>query len=651
MRPPASASAKKYRTWWLSVVFIAACSAPPPARSDARVAGFEVDWPVRRVWVGATDVEGITIRATDADGRRLPGASGRLDIAGLTTTATAVLVDGQVVLPPATITAAHLTISQGPAVTETTVPVLSGPLSLLPAALAIALALVTRQVLLSLLGGIILGAGLLHRSALEAFPRALDVIVDVAADTDHMKIIIFTLTMGGLVGLITANGGTGGVIEVLAGRARTVRTGSIATWLMGLVVFFDDYASSLIIGTTMRPVTDRLRISREKLSYMVDSTAAPIASLALISTWIGYEVSVLGDALKSAGIARDAYEVFLSGLSSRFYQIYALAFVFIVAWLGRDFGPMLAAERRARHQGLVLREGAEPLMDATLLEDRARLKDRPPRAWLALLPLVMMIGVVISVLVGTGIESAGADPEGYRAATERGATGWLGFVLSNAASYDALVYGGAAGSALALAAALAAGALTLKEGLDAFVRGLQAMLLAVVVLCFAWAIGQVMDDLSAGPYVAELVGRSVPGWSLSTIAFLLAAVMAFATGTSWGTMAILFPVVIPVVALHSDTSGFETILLGTSSAVLAGAVFGDHCSPISDTTVLSSIASAADLLDHTRTQAPYALLCAAAAIVFGYLPYGWGVPAPALIFGGLAGLALFLRFVGRRPED
>ncbi len=628
---------------WLSVGFAAAAE---PASA------FEIDWPAQRLWVGATDVEGIRVRAVDAEGRLRSDLSGPITIDGLTSTSTTYAIsDGQVTLPPTTIAKAAVTVADGRGTSTVMVPTLSGPISLVPAFLAIALALITRQVLLSLFGGVLLGAGLLHQSVLESFPRALDVVVRAAADTDHMKIIIFTMLMGGMVGLLSANGGITGVVAVVAQRARTVRTGSIATWAMGMVVFFDDYASSLVIGTTMRPVTDRLKISREKLSYMVDSTAAPIASLALISTWIGYEVSVMGDALKAAGIERDAYEVFLSGIPSRFYQIYALLFVLFVAWLGRDFGPMLTAERRARQTGRVLREGAEPLMDASLLEDSDRVKAAVPRAWLAVLPLLTLIGTIMFVLLGTGLEAAAADPAAYQEASSRGFVGWLGFIMSNAASYDALVYGGASSCAVGLALSIGVRALSLKDGLQAFVRGLQAMLLAILVLCLAWSIGSVMDDLRAGPYVAQLVGDTVPPWSLGALAFLLAGIMAFATGTSWGTIAILFPIVVPIVALHTGAPEFENILLGTTSAILAGAVFGDHCSPISDTTVLSSIASAADLLDHTRTQAPYAILCALVSIFIGYVPYGLGLPAPLLLALGLLALLVFLRLVGRRPED
>jgi Na+/H+ antiporter NhaC len=611
---------------------------------------FEVEWPARRLWVGAGDVARIKVRAVERDGRTATDYAGTIRIEGLGVpplTAAA----GVVEVPPALIQAERLVVSDGTTETTIEVPTLPGALTLLPALLAIGLALLTREVLLSLLGGVWLGALLLHQSFWQSFPRSLDVVITVTADADKLKIIIFTMLMGGMVGIISRNGGTRGVVDAIARRARSARSGSIATWLLGMIVFFDDYASSLLIGTTMRPITDRLRISREKLAYVVDSTAAPITSLALISTWIGYEVSVLGDALHAAGLDRDPYATFLAGLPSRFYPIFALFFVLVVAWMGRDFGPMLRAERRARRTGLLLREGAAPLMDAGLIEAAGEMRAAPPRAWLAVLPLVVLVGTVLSVLLATGLAAAAGKPEAFAVASSAGATRILGFIMSNASSYDALLYAGAAGALVAMGTSVTVRAMTLRAALDAFVHGMRAMTMAVVVLCLAWSIARVMADLHAGAFVATLIGASLPPWSLGAITFILAALISFATGTSWGTMAILFPIVVPVAAIHAGAPGFETILLGATSAVLAGAVFGDHCSPISDTTVLSSIATSADHVDHTRTQIPYALLCGTAALVLGYLPLGLGVSAPLLLLLGGSALIVFLRFVGKHPED
>ncbi|MEQ8276226.1 MAG: Na+/H+ antiporter NhaC family protein [Deltaproteobacteria bacterium] len=616
--------------------------------AGAAPASFEVEWPARRVWVGAEGVEGIRVIARDARGGVDTSFAGPLRIEGLTGTSSLAAEGGVVKVPPTTIEAETLVLSGDGARSEIGVAALGGAWTLLPAFLAIALALITRQVLLSLFGGVFLGAALLHGSFWQAFPRSLDLVVGVTADPDKLKIITFTMLMGGLVGIISNNGGTAGIVDKIAKRATSARSGALATWGMGMLVFFDDYASSLLIGTTMRPVTDRFKISREKLSYIVDSTAAPISSLALISTWVGYEVSVLGDALKAAGIDRDPYEVFIAGISSRFYPIYALIFVFIVAWMQKDFGPMLAAERRAFKEGKLIRDGGAPLMDAGLVAEADKMKAAAPKWWMAAVPLVVLVGTVIVVLLYTGLAAAELDPDGFAAARAEGAVRVLGYILSNAASYDALVYAGAASSGVAFF--MSARSMGLTPLIDAFVSGLRAMTLAVVVLCLAWSIGKVMTDLYAGDFVATLIGGALPAWSIGAITFVLAAVIAFATGTSWGTMAILFPISIKVVALHTGSPDFEAYLLGASSAILAGAVFGDHCSPISDTTILSSIACAADHVDHTRTQAAYSVVCGAVAIVVGYIPFGLGLPAWVSVVVGIALLAGILQVFGKSRE-
>ena len=463
--------------------------------------------------------------------------------------------------------------------------------------------------------------------------------------------MVFTLLMGGMVGVITSSGGTAGIVAVVVKYANSARSASLATWGMGMLVFFDDYASSLLVGSTMRPVTDKFRVSREKLSYLVDSTAAPIASLALVSTWVGYEVSLLADAMAAAGIEGDAYDVFLSGLPSRFYQIFALAMVVIVAAFDRDFGPMLTAERRARKEGKPIRDGGEPLMDTGLVEEAKQMTEVTPRWWLALVPIGTLVGTVLIHLWTSGSAAGAADPEAFATAEAAGFIRLFGYVLSNAASYDALLYGAGFGAGAAMILAVVARAMSTTDSISALVRGVRAMTMAIMVLILAWSIGKVMDDLRAGPYVAGVVAESLPAWSLPSLTFLLAGIIALATGTSWGTMAILFPIVIPVVAAHTGSPNFEPLLLGTTSAILGGAVFGDHCSPISDTTVLSSIASASDHVDHTRTQAPYALLCAAISIAIGYVPLGFGLSPWLSMLVGVVALIAFVRFVGKNPAE
>lgn len=520
---------------------------------------------------------------------------------------------------------------------------LSGGWSLLPALLAITLALGLRQVLVALFSGVVLGAGLLSGRVDTALFDAFDVTTSALADPDHTKVVIFTLLMGGLVGLVTANGGARGLLELVGGGARSRRQALLTTWGLGLLVFIDDYASSLLIGSTMRPVSDRWRISREKLSYVVDSTAAPITSLALVSTWVGYELSVMQDALDTAGLEYGAYQVFLEGLDSRFYPWLALFFVAMVALTGRDFGPMARAERRALETGALLRPGGTPLMDA----DTLTVEDVRPRAWLGAIPVGVLLIAVGVVLAATGWSGVRSDPQAWAAAWEQGPIRALGALLGEAASFDALVYGSGLAVIVGVLSTVAGRALGIEASVEAVLRGMRATLVAVIVLVLAWSIGDVMSRLQAGPYLASVLGETLPAWSLPTLTFLCAAALAFATGTSWGTMAILFPVVLPVLAVHASTPGFEPLLFGTCSSVLAGAVFGDHCSPISDTTVLSSVACAADHVDHTRTQAPYALTVAAVAIGCGTLPLGFGVPAGVGLAAGAGLLFGVLRLVGR----
>jgi Na+/H+ antiporter NhaC len=585
--------------------------------ADTPAAGPSLEWPQVRLYVGAT-----------VDGVKLHAAEGTWTITGLSPAGedgpVVARVEGKpVTLPTVLVRSEHVQIQRSDRTVTVDVPTLAGIWSLLPAFLAIALALITRQVLPSLLGGVWLGVALLTQSPLDAFPGTLDLVVSVAADKDKLKVIIFTLAMGAMVGVVAAAGGSKGIVHWVSRFANTPRSGALSTWMMGMVVFFDDYASTLLVGSTMRPIADKLKLSREKLSYIVDSTAAPIASIALVSTWIGYEVSTLGDSMKAAGIEGDPYSVFISGIPSRFYPIYALLFVAIVAISRKDFGPMLKAEVRARKTGKLIRDGGKPLMDASLVEDQKKLEETAPRPLLAVIPVISLVALVLICLA----------------------------ILGADASYDALLYA-SCGSAL-IAAGLAVGfkALTLTESIDALISGVRAMVLAIFVLVLAWAIGKVMGDLKAGAYVASLIGGAIPAWTLATLTFLLAALMALATGTSWGTMAVLFPIVIPVAAQHMGAPGFEDLLIGVSSAVLAGAVFGDHCSPISDTTVLSSIACSSDHVDHTRTQAPYAIVCGTVAILLGTIPASLGVPAWLLLPVGIAALVGIIHLVGKRADD
>ena len=524
--------------------------------------------------------------------------------------------------------------------------------SLLPPLLAIAVALWTRQVIPALIVGVAVGS-VLHYGFFAGLLRTLDhYTVNALTDADHVKIVLFSILLGGMVGIISRSGGLRGLVDALAPYATTARRGQIVTWALGLAVFFDDYANTLIVGNTMRPVTDRLRISREKLAYLVDSTAAPVASIFLVSTWIGYQASLIGDATAGLGITTSGYGLFLESLPYNFYPILALALGLIVTTTGRDIGPMLAAERRAAG-GKLLADGAVPLSEFDGEELTPR-EDRPKRWINAVVPVLTVLLITFGWLWSSGRSAlrASGDPAGSDGLFTLGVRG-LGKVFGEGASYDALLYASFAACVVAIVMALAQRILPLRDALAAWLAGMKSMIAAFVVLTLAWSISAVCSDLDTAGFLVSQLSDSLAPQLLPAIVFILAAFTAFATGSAWGTMAILIPLSVPTAyGLAQDAAladgSVHSILLGSISAVLAGAIFGDHCSPISDTTVMSSMAAGCDHVDHVRTQLPYAVLVAAVSLVAGYLPVGYGMPAPLGMLGGAIALFATMRWLGRR---
>jgi Na+/H+ antiporter NhaC len=537
-------------------------------------------------------------------------------------------------------------------------PVEPGWLSLLPPLVAIILALVFREVVLSLFVGVWFGALIVaHWNPITATMISVDrFVVEGLADTDKISIVVFSLLLGGMVGVMGRSGGTLGIVEAMRPYATSARRGQLMTWLSGIIIFFDDYANTLIVGNTMRPVTDRLRVSREKLAYIVDSTAAPMAAIAVISTWVGFEISLIGDALGTAAAqatdpatiaeltagAQNPFGVFLHSIPYLFYPIFALAFVLLVTLSRRDFGPMHAAEVRARSGAGLLRPDATPAADVA--SSHMQPPEGVPHRWMnAALPVLTVIIVALIGIVYTG--SLEAAP---------GATLWT--IVGGADPFKTLIWASLAGCIVAITLVVAQGILPITGALDAWINGMRAMLLAIVILVLAWALGGVTEALGTGPYLSGILQDTLPMGLLPVIVFLTAAAISFATGTSWGTMAILFPVVIPLAVAMGAGVGFEgggqySILLGVISSVMAGSIFGDHCSPISDTTVLSSMASACDHIDHVRTQLPYALTVAAVGMLLGDIPTAYGLSPWISIVLGLAALWGLLRFFGKPVPD
>ena len=592
--------------------------------------------------------DGVDYEVRDAQGAVL--GSGSIE-AGGTATVNDLVVSGRDRLP--------LTVRVGQVSQEVSRPFAPGWFSLVPPVVAILLALVFKEVITALLAGVWLGAlAVAGYNPLSALWRTIDLYaVSAVADVDggHTQILVFSLLLGGLVGIVAKNGGTQGIVDAVSPFASTGRRGKVVTWLAGLGIFFDDYANTLIVGNTMRPITDRLKISREKLAYIVDSTAAPVAALVPISTWVGYEISLIADGMSIAATqpgtdpalvatltSISPFAVFISTIPYLFYPLLALVFVFLTSFMDRDFGPMAAAERRAAAGGGVHRPGAQLAVDTTATHLTPP-EGVAPRWHNAAIPIITVIIVVLGGLYTSG--RASADP---------GAS--LMDIFGAADPFAPLLWGSAAGCIVGITLSVVQRILTMKESLNAWLSGMRAMLLAMVILTLAWSLGQVTEDLGTAQYLAQILSDALPLEVIPVLVFVTSAAMAFATGTSWATMAIMLPLVIPLTVTLGGAEGFGvggeySILLGSISSVLAGAIFGDHCSPISDTTVLSSTAAACDHLDHVKTQLPYAVGVALLAMVVGDVGTALGLPVWIALLGSIAILAAALKMWGSSVQD
>lgn len=514
----------------------------------------------------------------------------------------------------------------------------ASPAVLWPSVLAVGLAFVTRDIYLSLFLGALSGALLLDGGNPWTAFRDLLIghLISPLTDRWNINVLVFTLLMGGFVEVLNRNGGMAALSARVIGRSESSRRAALGAYLMGFVVFIDGLASSLLVGKTLRPIAERTRLSREKLAFIVDSTSAPIAGLALISTWVSYELSLIRQGLVNTGDFTLAERIapfswLVSSLPFRFYNWFMLLLVFLLIWLRRDWGSMLKAEKACRTKPPTARDSVpEPSSGSHIV--------------LAVVPLAVL---VLGVFSGLYMDGGGLG----RPFTMTNLVEAIG--KADAAAVFVLA------TAIATAVALGLGALGIggwpskgaqRGGSEAFFHGMQQMFLPTLILVFAWMLNSVLKDLgTAGYLVASLQGR-LPASLLPALVFLLAAIISFSTGTSWGTMAITMPLVIPLaVRLTGFHAGMlpSQALMATVGAVLAGAVFGDHCSPISDTTIVSAFSSDCDVMAHVRTQLPYALASAILATLFGYGPAGFGwSPVWSLAIGGLACWAL-VRSVGK----
>lgn len=487
-----------------------------------------------------------------------------------------------------------------------------GWLSILPPLVAIALAILTRQVVISLLTGVWVGWVILAGGDLLLGTRdTVEAVVAVFSEGWQTRVILFTLLMGSLLMLMTRSAGVDGFVA-WAERwrwARSRRGAQLMAWGLGLGVFIESTITCLVVGTVSRPLFDRLKISREKLAYICDSTSAPVCILLPFNSW-GALVLGLLTAQSVAGNLGDqgVVAVFLKATLFNFYAIGSVLLVFAVCVTGRDFGPMAKAEKRAREEGKLCRDGAQPVVDDFVITSEAK-TGLPPRMGNMLLPLLVLVAMVPVGIAITGITGVRAEM-----AAERLVEPQFFDYLGHASGATAVLWGVLAALGTAILLLLGQRAFSVKEVTDLIFRGAGGMLPLAALMMLAFAIGMTAAELGTGVWVAQAVEPWLHARLIAPAVFLVTCFVAFSTGTSFGTMAIMIPLAIPLAATYVG-AGADVSIPMTVSAVLGGAVFGDHCSPISDTTIVSSMAAASDHIDHVRTQIPYALATALVAVI------------------------------------
>ncbi len=450
-----------------------------------------------------------------------------------------------------------------------------GFLSLFPPVLALGMAIRTKQVYPSLLLGIWLGFTIQNGwNPVTGVVSSVEALVGVFGDRDRTLTILLSLLIGALIAFTQYSGGMKGFVERVsrAGLAKSRRSAGVLAWAIGTVIFVEANIGVFVSGPVSRPIFDRLRISREKLAYILDSTAAAKATVIPINSWGAYIIGLLA----VQGL-ENPLRVMLSAIPLNLYALLAILSSLFVAWFGVDLGQMRGAEMRVREEGKFLRDGAEPLVanEVLMLEPKA---GAPPRAMNMVLPLVTLVVAVLAALWVTG---SGNIMNGAGAASVFWA---LGICLSASAIFYRVQ-----------------GVLTLGEVTEMFMKGVGGLIPIAVLLMMAFVIGDVCQAMGTGAYVAGVVEGGLPSFLIPAALFVVAGITSFSTGTSWGTWAIMIPIAVPMIGIL-DLNPSLVI-----ASVLGGGIFGDHCSPISDSTIMASMAAGTDHIDHVRTQLPYAL--------------------------------------------
>ena len=547
-----------------------------------------------------------------------------------------------------------LIISQAPANGDNAVRF--GILTLLPPLVAIILAFITKETVLSLFIGVFVGEFMLCcndlniiSTIINAFLNLGSQVISCMADPWNAGIILQCLLIGGVIQLITKMGGAKALADAFAKRANTPRKAQLFTWILGLCVFFDDYANSLIVGPIMRPVMDKLKVSREKLAFVVDATAAPVAGIAIISTWIGLEISLIAAGFQSVGVTNaTGFGIFLQTIPYRFYNIFILIFIVISAITLYEFGPMKKAEQAARKR----KEGEEVIVpEAPGFDEVKPVEGIKLSVWNAIIPiLTLIVGALIAFYWSGYTAILGGEDQALIHLMHTAPLSFNGVFEALAASDASVALFQAALLASIVAIVMAVGEriLTVEEAISEWIGGMKTIVITGVILLLAWSLGGVIGEVGTADYLVGVLSNTIPAWIVPSLIFILGALISFATGTAYGTMSILMPLAIPLG--WAVSTGDMNFTIVCTSGVLTGAIFGDHCSPISDTTILSSMGTSCNHIDHVQTQIYYAIFVACVAIFIGYIPAGLGIPWYISLVVGVIVMFVGLKILGEKVD-
>lgn len=528
-----------------------------------------------------------------------------------------------------------------------------GILTLVPTVLSVTLAFVCHDVLYSLLIGFLSGAIILTLSftsgvlqaPVQFVLNAFDVVKTILCDVENLEIVLLCLVVGGVIEVVRSSGGFEALAIKLTKRINTPRKAGFIASLLGCVIFFDDYANALIVGPIMKPITDRVKVSREKLSYIVDSTAAPVTGIAIISSWVAVEISAINDGLKIVNSNLSGFYLFLNSIPFCFYCLFCLSFIFLNSLIGRDFGPMLKAERRAR-RGEPVSEESKKIEQGKQIEIKENLGKRifVGVGSIVLLVLFAMISFYVNGRRLAIADNALSLNSSFNLQT-------LMTAISYADTINLVTLSAFVSSVFAVVFGCAFKLFNLKDAVKSWINGAKNLIPTIVMLLLAWCLAEIINRLGATYYVVDIISANVPAIVVPILIFATCCIISCASG-SYGCLFVVMPLAIPLafkmisMGINIDSQVYLLICIGS---VMAGSIFGDHCSPVTDCTILSALGSGCTTMEHCRTQLPYAVVCAVVSIICGILLTTLGVNVVISLLLGLVAQIMIFMFVGKKP--